>query len=235
MKNINNNLGCQREGGIDNILLLLNDCVNLVQRQVNDDVDLALDLSKFIDKSKYKSPYPINIYDYFGGLYEQQTSYFIREILDFRSYGDPILVKSFIKKFLAPIGFDINLVEKPILKCEEENVDILIWEEGKYSIVIENKLKGAIFQMNQLARYVELQMEKQYSDEQIFVVILPDSTETYKEHLNLSTWRLPPDWRTPSADRKCRFCDNTHCLCDFGKEQIENCTKLTVSLKRYHA
>ena len=226
-----NNIVTGKEGNIENIFRLMDNYAKLMHEQIEDLITLASDFSTFKDESPYKPPYPINIYDYYGGLHERGTSYFLGEILNYKENGNSILVKLFAKKFLVPLGFDISLVKTPKVKCEEQNVDVLIWEKGKYAIVIENKLRGAVFQMNQLARYVELQIIKGYSIGQIFVVVLPDSVETYKDHLNPSTWRLPPDWRVPSYKRECRYSDFTHCLCDFDQVPIDKCNECKKDFK----
>ena len=220
------------EMGIDKIFLLLDDYAKLEQEKHDEEISLASGLSAYIEESEYKPSYQLNIFDeHYGGLRETETSKFLKRILDYRFKGEAILVKSFVKRFLVPLGFDFSLIKDPKIKCEDENVDIIIREDSKYAIVIENKLKGAVFQMNQLARYVELQKIKGYSDDQIFVVILPNSEASYKEHLKISTWRLPPDWQNPSYNRECCFVDNTRCLCDFNKKPIANCTLCKKDLK----
>ena len=60
-----------------------------------------------------------------------------------------------------------SLINKPIIKAEDtvgdkKRIDILVYEEGKYAIVFENKIWDAEEQENQLANYINGMRTKEY-------------------------------------------------------------------------
>lgn len=235
---------------IKTALLLINDYSNKNKQEVNESLSLvneltskendstdnilssAFDLTNMIKMSDFKPQYQINIYDYYGGLVETGTSYFLKEILNYREDGNPVIVKSFVKTFLINLGFDISWIRSPKVENEAYNIDVLIYEKGKYAIIIENKLKGAVFQRNQLARYIATLRKIGYDDDRIFIVILPDKQDNYIAHLKESTWRLPPDWEMPNQERACKYYDQTQCLCDNScNKTILNCSLCDKDIK----
>lgn len=197
--------------------------------------NLAADVSKIIEKSDKKQPYQINIFDYVGGIEEPSTSYFLKEILNYSNDGNYEIAKSFANAFLVPLGFNTSWIDKPNISCETYNIDILLDEEKKYAVVIENKLKGAVFQRNQLARYIATLRRNGYEENQIFLVILPDKKENYESHIHPSTWRLPPDWLKPNQERACRYYDGTLCRCDCNMPPIPECSQCKTDIKDRYA
>ena len=160
----------------------------------------------------------INVIDY-NGLYEVQTSDLITQLLKFEKDGEFPILYSFVSSFLSKTLADS--IETPFISNEKENIDICIREEGKYAILIENKLKKAPFQRNQLARYIMKTLEKGFSIDMIYVIILPGSIESdFLSNIPISVWRAPADWAFSNDERKC--CDSNAsymhaCLCDNGK------------------
>lgn len=118
----------------------------------------------------------------------------------------------------------MDWIDNPIIDRNHEykNIDILI-RDKKYVIIIENKLKGADFQLNQLARYIARMRIEGYSDEQIFIVILPKDNISHK-YIKDSVWRLPVDWQSTNQCRKCRRNSYT-CRCDSEDYQQEDFCK----------
>ena len=169
-------------------------------------LDLSIQLKQVIDNSTHKPKYEINILD-ITNIAEPLTSKLLALMFEF-PYNNHILCRSFIERFLTPCGFQMKWVNRPEITAEKEKIDIGIRENGKYAVIIENKLKGAAFQRNQLARYIQRMKDFGYKDEQIFVVILPYSTErSLFDKVNKSIWFLPHDWKLPNQERECRGSD----------------------------
>ncbi len=75
---------------------------------------------------------------------------------------------------MSIVVFYINLIDNPKLTCEEAKIDLLIRENNKYAIIIENKACNAIDQSKQLKRYIDYcKSVLKYSDSQIYVLYLP--------------------------------------------------------------
>ena len=177
--------------------------------------DAISEVRKKYDKERLVE---INVIDY-NGLYEVQTSDLIAQLFKYEKDGEFPILYSFIYSFLSKTLADS--IETPFISNEKENIDICIREEGKYAILIENKLKKAPFQRNQLARYIMKTLEKGFSIDMIYVIILPGSIESdFLSNIPISVWKAPTDWSFSNDERKC--CDSNAsymhaCLCDNGK------------------
>lgn len=194
-----------------NALKLLLDYQEAEIANFNKLLELANELHAFIDNSEYKPPYNGSVLDIIGGIKETLTSQIIANILNYRDKNKHhILLESFIKDLMRK-----RLeVEKPLITAEKERVDVAI-RDRNYVIIIENKLKDACFQRNQLARYIA-QMNRNYGGEfdenDIYIVIMPQIPDT---HIRLSAGRLPKDWNKPNNARECKI-GNYECWCDFS-------------------
>lgn len=189
---------------------------------------LSEQLYKRISESENKTPYAFNLLD-LAGVNEPFTSLILAHIFKYAPEQRNPLCTSFIRRLLQPCGFDMNWVKAPVVTTEKEHIDVCIHEPGKYAIVIENKLKGAVFQRNQLARYIAtLRKNNRFRDNQIFIVILPKYHDNkFFQHLPMSVFRLPEDWNSNNQDRACKTNDACRCLCDCGQScpQCTTCEK----------
>ena len=181
-------------------------------------IALAKELQIFIENSPYRPPYNGSLLDTIGGIGETLTSLVITNILRYKENEQFVLLDSFIQKFL---NTEIKLVN-PRITAEKERLDIAI--KGKnYAIVIENKLKGAIFQRNQLARYIEKLKKAGYDEKNIYIVIMP---QYYDAPIPVSAGRLP----YKGEERECATNRPGECWCDspdeeLTKEQLEQCSR----------
>lgn len=176
-------------------------------------LELAKSLRKFIDNSIYRPAYDGSLLDIIGGVSEPITSQIIANILKYKDeHHRNILLESFIKSF---INKDIE-VEAPRITAEKEHFDIAV-RDAHFAIIIENKLKDAVFQRNQLARYIARMKEHNYTENSIYIVIMPQFCDT---KIRLSAGRLPKDWRENNGQRKCAVKDH-ECWCDFN-QHLEN-------------
>lgn len=214
----------KKANNISDIWKLTSDLESYILQPYRDALNLSQKLQDCKDNSSHKPPFEINYLQYFN-CQETDTSWIIRHIFAYKyKYKDkevhPFLV-SFVETFLQGKGFKKEWIDKPIIDKDHEykDIDISI-RDKKYAIIIENKLKGAQFQLNQLARYIAKMREEGYKDEQIFVVILQKENN---KQINKSVWKLPKDWKSPSKDRNCRVDDYT-CKCDCEDyKQMEGC------------
>lgn len=174
-------------------------------------MELAESLNAFIRHSEYKPAYSGGILDVIGGISEPLTSQIIKNILSYKDdNGKFILLESFIRTFIN----SVLKVKRPIISAEKGLLDVAI-KDKHYAIVIENKLKDAAFQRNQLARYIA-KLKQEYYEDAIFVVILPQFSDT---NIRLSAGRLPLDWRENNDNRKCAI-DRYECWCDYPSTQL---------------
>lgn len=193
---------------------------------LSDGLALAQDYTLMIQHCELRPLYDMNLLD-FCNPKEPITSRMLAQILSYHDKDGYVVFKSFCQVFLAECGFDCRNISEPEITSERNgHMDIRITETDKYAVVIENKLKGAYFQKNQLARYIQKLMDEGYGNDQIFIVILPQSKNI---RINPSAWRLPPDHKsTTNSTRKCGTDNYKLCWCDFpqrslSKEQKEHC------------
>lgn len=181
------------------------------------------------ESSPNKPPFAINYLEYYDS-HEPVTSWIIRHIFAYTYEGHHPFFESFARTFLQEIGFKMEWIDNPVIgkNHEYKSIDILV-RDKEYAIIIENKLKGADFQLNQLARYIATMRIEGYSDEQIFVVVLPKDNISH-ECIRDSVWKLPADWQSISQCRKCRI-DSYTCRCDYEDYKQKDHCKRCESLK----
>ena len=145
---------------------------------------------------------------------EPLVSKILCSFLSFTQNGKFCLWGSFTENFLSRCGFDKQWVNQPIFSSEKYRIDILVLEQH-YAVIIENKIHDAVFQRNQLARYINVTKSLTNSDN-IFIVLLPmESYNGYIDSIPDSVWRLPCDWKVSNNERKCALRgDSTLCACD---------------------
>lgn len=214
------------------ILNLVNSVELHTQQVYQEALALSDGLKECMENSPNKPPFSINYLEYYNS-YEPVTSWIVRHIFAYQYNGCHPFFESFAKTFLQRIGFCMDWIDAPIIDKDHEykSIDILV-RDKQYAVIIENKLKGAEFQLNQLARYIATMRNEGYSDEQIFVVVLPkDNIDN--DDLHDSVWKLPQDWQSTTASRKCRINDHT-CWCDnLDYQQRVHCAKCE-SLKKLY-
>lgn len=157
--------------------------------------------------------YATNILDILNPT-EPLVSKILCSFLSFTQNGKFCLWRSFTEKFLSRCGFENKWINKPIFSSEENRIDILVKEQS-YAVIIENKIHDAIFQRNQLARYINV-TKSLTNEDNVFIVLLPkESYNGYIEDIPDSVWRLPCDWKVSNNERKCALRgDSTLCACD---------------------
>lgn len=188
---------------------LLHDYQETEKAYSNKLLELANELHSFIDNSEYKPAYNGSLLDIIGGIEEPLSSRIIANILNYRDKNKRYtLLESFIKELMRK-RLDIR---NPKITAEKERLDVAI-RDRDYVIIIENKLKNADFQRNQLARYIARMNRSyggKYDENEIYIIILPQFQDS---KIRLSAGRLPKDWKEPNDNRKCKIAQY-ECWCD---------------------
>ena len=185
-------------------------------------LDFSDEFNLVIENSPNKPPYECSIIDLIGGVTEPVTSQIIKLIFQYKGENKnyPIL-SSFIERFIKK---ELHII-KPKIEAEKNHFDVSILDK-QYAIIIENKLKGADFQLNQLARYIQKLKEKGYDENNIYIIVLPKFIGTKPRK---SVGRLPKDWKKPNGQRKCAV-SQYECWCDikdysFCQTKLKWCEK----------
>ena len=116
------------------------------------------------------SPLESNVSSIFAGFLRQKTN------------GRYKVLESFVRFCFGE--FFTSKIEKPIIEIETgvknlKRIDILIYEKGKYAIIIENKIWNATEQPYQLINYIKGVKEPMFgfSDNQIYIIYMPSTDE----------------------------------------------------------
>jgi hypothetical protein len=149
---------------IDKIKSIENNCI----------YQLFLLHKPFIDlysKEEIGKPYNINILDEIHAN-ENTHSRILLKMLNFQQNNRYIILES----FLEYLGYPFCSLEfrNPILSSEKSRIDLRI-RDNNFSIIIENKINGADDQEQQLERYIKNEKEKNYQEEEIYILYLTDS------------------------------------------------------------
>lgn len=187
-------------------------------------LQLADKLSDHLKEFKANSIYDINLFEK-PKIEENHISYLLYKILDYEGKEGKITYKRFIETFFDELKEQIKTPEITFEKAYR--IDILV-KDDDYAIIIENKIFGAEFQRNQLARYIKRLLDEEYSKERIYIVIISQNYEVkYLDGIRRSVWRLPPDWEKPNQDRECAIYDQYSCLCDVSDNACNKKTECT--------
>lgn len=83
-------------------------------------------------------------------------------------------------------------------------------KEQSYAVIVENKIHDAIFQRNQLARYINV-AKSLTNENNVFIVLLPyESSDGYIEDIPDSVWRLPCDWKVSNKEKNVHYEEILH-------------------------
>lgn len=186
-------------------------------------IEYAEEAYRLSEREEYKSLYEDGNFLELANPDEPHTSKMIAAMLNYKQNGDFILFKSFVHRFLIPMGFEEEWIKNPDIWPEKDCMDIRVLDD-KYAILFESKLKGADFQRNQLGRYIyklngKQENGKEYNEKSIFIVLIPGHiSNDFISEIPKSVWRCPQD----SPNPVCATNKKTTCWCD-AEEAIEKC------------
>lgn len=146
-------------------------------------IKLAAELNELIVKEKNRLPYSINLIDELH-INENAHSRILNVLLQYCNDGHHPIYESFIEHiFNTSISKVQTLkIQSPIFSCEEARIDLLVKEVGKYAIIIENKVRGAVDQDSQIERYIKKVHNMGFDSKHIYVMYLTkDGTKEVSE------------------------------------------------------
>jgi len=150
-------------------------------KKLCDLIDLIGNYSINKEKKISECPYDINLIEEFH-INENAHTRILTRLLQYNKKGKdsnfPIL-RSFIENIVnkkSNIVISNNVISNPKIAEQQNYIDCLITEEGKYAIIIENKIYNAVDQDGQIDRYVDSAM-KSCKEENIFVIYLTKNGE----------------------------------------------------------
>lgn len=159
------------------------------------------EFSEFVNEKRQSIPYNFNILDeQCGHIVENSHTNILMKLLGYKNHHG----YEFLSKFFDYIGWDLKVDSTKGVKIVTEKsitgggrIDGYILQEGKFVIIIENKINGAPNQDDQIKKYVEDVLKERR--EEIWVVFLtkdgqnnPDnnSLECMKEYGIINSYSL---------------------------------------------
>lgn len=142
--------------------------------EINNVLDLIDNFQKEYLKESSKLPFHFNLLDELHAN-ENAHSRILLKILSYHNNGKFLFLESFINCLYGNVTkLQVTI---PSFSAEKHRIDLLIKDkEGKYAIIIENKIHGAVDQSEQINRYIShLQTYEGFSSSEIFVLYLTRS------------------------------------------------------------
>lgn len=158
------------DNNIEELLMIDNEYI--LSRVKTHEINLNI-LNEFMKKfafEKNRLPYHINILDLIWAN-ENAHSRIFGKILEQNSNGEFELLDSFILFLNEKYGNVFPLFKSPVISVEKERIDLLI-SDPVNTLIIENKIHGALDQKSQIARYIQKMRDKGYVDSNIFIFYL---------------------------------------------------------------
>lgn len=124
-------------------------------------------LSKY-EYEKNKLPYNINLLDEIHAN-ENAHSRILVKILKYTLNGDYVILRSFLDFLGEP--FSELRIFKPEITAERDRIDARI-RDKTFSIIIENKIWGALDQKDQIERYVAIEKAWRRNESDIYILYL---------------------------------------------------------------
>lgn len=174
--------------------------------------NLAKNLVELKDVSPYRPQQVSKTLLEYANFSEEQISWIISELFKYKERGKYPLLQNFLDCYFP--GRGLTAVH-PMVMTEYSEIDVCVIDD-KYIVIFENKINGATFQHNQMARYIHW-AETYCSDKEILTVIFSKTDNMG----NISTWRFPTH-----GFGSCNI-NSTQCKCDHNgiatKDGINYC------------
>lgn len=147
-----------------------------IEKKYKTILDAAHQYSVLYKKEKDKFPYRLNVIE---ELHDDENAHsrILLRLLQYKDGNDYVWLKSFINRMNDCCEGGVNFdVSNPKIDTEhptdDGRVDGFIFEQGKYAIIIENKIWDATDQYKQIDRYVEYAQKCGVDTKNIFVIYL---------------------------------------------------------------
>lgn len=183
-------------------------------------LNLAQNLAEFKASSPHRPQQVSRTLLEYANFSEKQISWIISELFKYKELGKYPLLQYFLNSYFPERGLT---AVHPMVMTEYSDIDVCVIDD-KYVIIFENKIKGAAFQHNQMARYIHW-AETYHRDKNILTVIF--SRTDYMG--NISTWRFPIH-----GFGSCKSKNNIQCNCDIQNKDVnENVCKDCLNYENY--
>lgn len=164
-----------------------------IEETHKDILDIAQRYAALYKKEEDTFPYRLNVIEELHDDENAHSRILIR-LLQYKEKGEYTWLNFFVNRMNELCGGDVNIeISNPSIVTEhptgDGRIDGLIFEEGKYAIIIENKIWDATDQYKQIDRYVEYAQKCGVDSESIFVIYLTrnGSKVVSKESLSKET------------------------------------------------
>lgn len=152
--------------------------MNDIVQDLDYSFELVTAIKRIKERASINRPYSINVIESIGTdenanssilasflrQHDEKDNYDVLKHFVLTAFGE-----SFPHKILHPVIHTEEVV------TDDKRIDILVYEEGIYAIIIENKIWDAPEQNHQLANYIEGMNERGFSNEQIYIIYLPQT------------------------------------------------------------
>jgi hypothetical protein len=181
-------------------------------------------INDFVAAKKKNLPYNINVIDELHAN-ENAHSRILRKLLQYKDsfYRYRILesLLHYISLLEGKEEFAKIEIQKPTITQEKERIDLWIRDkESGYAIILENKIKGAVDQDAQLARYIQSTRQSGFNEENIYVIYLPSDEHEPADY----SWQYNNvDYKESFKDRYVNLSFKSHILPWLKEEILPNC------------
>lgn len=134
------------------------------------------------DEEKERMPFHFNVIDELH-INENANTRILIKLLQYQKSKKYPILESFINNISKITRMEFK-IHNPKLLINKGFIDGLIEDKcGKYSIIIENKIYGAVDQNNQIERYIKTENKKGFDIKDIYVIYLTkDGTKKVSDY-----------------------------------------------------
>lgn len=197
---------------------------NISNERMQEVFTLVKAINDFVNAKKKNLPYNINVIDELHAN-ENAHSRILQKLLQYQDgfYRYRILenLLHYISLLEGKEEFAKIEIQKPTITQETERIDLWIRDkESGFAIILENKIKGAVDQDAQLARYIQSTRQSGFKDQNIYVIYLPSDEH---EPADYSWKHNNVDYKKSFEDRYVNLSFKSHILPWLKEEILPNC------------
>jgi hypothetical protein len=198
--------------------------MNMSQVDLKKTLDIVKAINEYIARKEKELPYNINVIDELHAN-ENAHSRILCKLLQYKDSSNKYRILEDLIQYISQLEgkekFANIKIASPKIDQEQERIDL--WVRDKvtgYAIIFENKVKGAVDQDAQLARYIDKTNKQGFASEKIFVIYLPNDDHEPEEY----AWIL--DGKNYKKDFNTRYANlsfRTHILPWLKDNILPNC------------
>lgn len=196
----------------------------LSSQRMQDVFTLVKKINDFVNAKKKDLQYNINVIDELHAN-ENAHSRILRKLLQYQdSFNRYRILESLIHYISLLEGkteFANIKIQAPTITQETERIDLWVRDtKTKYSIIFENKIKGAIDQDNQLARYILKTINQNFHEDNIFIIYLAADEKKPADY----SWKYEgQNYESKFKNRYVNLSFKLHILPWLKEEVLPNC------------